>query len=333
MTILDGQALSQKILAQIKSQIASISPSLCLDIILVGDNPASLKYTTQKQKIGQRIGLDVNIHRLPTNTNTVTVLNLVHRLNREEKSTGLIVQLPLPPQLNTNSILNAIVPAKDVDGLSATNLGMLFQNHSRAIAAATPLGIIKLLQQYNVPFAGKNAVIINRSPVVGLPLLALLKNNHATVTLCHSQTQNLSQICRQADILISATNQPSLITPDYVKNGAVVVDVGYPSADVDFKSVAPKTSFITPVFIKKMTETRAKTEVPDIKQETEATQSGLSGDTLVKDIKTMSLKDYWKGYKEHRQKQVKEKLANRQAQTKAEEAETNVFGLGKLSDK
>jgi len=247
MTILDGQALSQKILAQIKSQLTDTSPPPCLNIILVGSNPASLKYTAQKQKIGQNIGINVNIHRLPTNTNTVTVLNLVHRLNREDKCTGLIVQLPLPPQLNTNSILNAIDSAKDVDGLSAANLGLLFQNHSRAIAAATPLGIIKLLQEYKIPLTGKNAVIINRSPVVGLPLLALLKNNDATVTLCHSQTQNLSQICRQADIIISATNQPGIITADHVKDGAVVVDVGYPLADVDFKSVAPKTSFITPV--------------------------------------------------------------------------------------
>ena len=247
MTILDGKALSQKILAQVKSNLSTVSLKPCLDIILVGDNPASLKYTAQKQKVGKQIGINVNIHRLSVNTNTVTVLNLVHRLNRDEKSTGLIVQLPLPPQLNTNSILNAVLPAKDVDGLSATNLGMLFQNHPRAIPAATPLGIIKLLQEYNIPLVGKNAVIINRSPVVGLPLLALLKNNHATVTLCHSKTQNLSQVCRQADVLISATNQPGLITPDYVKKDAVVVDVGYPLADVDFKSVAPQTSFITPV--------------------------------------------------------------------------------------
>lgn len=247
MTILDGRALSQKILTQIKSDLSTISPKLHLDIVLVGDNPASLKYTAQKQKIGQQVSVNVNIHRLPANTNTVTVLNLVHRLNREDKTTGLIVQLPLPPQLNTNSILNAILPAKDVDGLSATNLGLLFQNHPRAIPAATPLGIVKLLQEYNIPLAGKNAVIVNRSPVVGLPLLALLKNDHATVTLCHSKTQNLSQICCQADILISATNKPGLITPDYVKKGAVVVDVGYPLADVGFKSVAPHTSFITPV--------------------------------------------------------------------------------------
>jgi len=247
MTILDGKALSQKILAQVKSNLSTTSLRPCLDIILVGDNPTSLKYTAQKQKVGKQIGINVNIHRLSVNTNTVTVLNLVHRLNRDEKSTGLIVQLPLPPQLNTNSILNAVLPAKDVDGLSATNLGMLFQNHPRAIPAATPLGIIKLLQEYKIPLVGKNTVIINRSPVVGLPLLALLKNNHATVTLCHSKTQNLNQVCRQADVLISATNQPGLITPDYVKKDAVVVDAGYPLADVDFKSVAPQTSFITPV--------------------------------------------------------------------------------------
>ena len=247
MTILDGKSLSQKILNQIKSQIANVSPSPCLDVILVGDDPSSLKYVNQKQKTGQEIGINVNIHRLPAKANTVTVLNLVHRLNRDDKCTSLIVQLPLPSQLNTNSVLNAINPAKDVDGLSAVNLGLLFQDHPRAIPAATPMGIMELFKEYKISLAGKNAVIINRSPVVGLPLLAMLKNSHATVTLCHSKTKNLNQICRQADILISATNQPGLVTSDYVKDGAVVIDVGYPAPDVDFKSVAPKTSFITPV--------------------------------------------------------------------------------------
>ena len=126
-------------------------------------------------------------------------------------------------------------------------MGLLFQNSPQAITSATPLGIVKLLEEYNISFDGKNAVIIGRSPMVGLPLLALLKNRHATVTLAHSHTKNLSSVCRAADILISATGKPKLITPDFVKGNAVVVDVGYPQGDVDFTAVASKCSYISPV--------------------------------------------------------------------------------------
>lgn len=247
MTILDGKKISQKILAQIKSDLTTVPLPPCLDILLVGDDPASLKYVNLKKTIGQQIGIKINLHTLPTKTNTVTVLNLIHRLNQDKQVTGLIVQLPLPPHLNTNSILYAINPQKDVDGLSPTNLGLLFQNSPKAIVSATPLGIIKLLEEYNIPFDGKNAVIIGRSPMVGLPLLALLKNRHATVTLCHSHTKNLSQICHTADILISATGQPNLVIADFVKKDAVIVDVGYPQGDVDFNAVTPHCSYISPV--------------------------------------------------------------------------------------
>jgi len=246
MTILDGKTLSQKILASLKSQILS-GNSIRLDIVLVGDNPASQKYVNQKQKVAQDLGINCQIHSLSASTNTGTVLNKIHLLNKDPASTAIIVQLPLPLQLNSNSIINAIDPQKDVDGLSATNLGLLFQNSPKALASATPKGIIELLSAHSIPLVGKNAVIIGRSSVVGLPFLALLKNADATVTLCHSKTQNLSSVCRRADILISATNHPNLVTADFVKDGAVVIDVGYPTADVDFAAVSPKTSFITPV--------------------------------------------------------------------------------------
>jgi len=247
MIILDGKTLSQKIYPELKSAFSRFSPPPRLDIILIGDDPASLKYTALKQKIGQTLEVKVDIHPLPASTNTVTALNLVHRFNQDPGSGGIIVQLPLPSQINTASVLNAIDPKKDVDGLSATNLGLLFQNSPKAIASATPMAIIKLLEAHQIPLSGKNAVIIGRSSVVGLPLLALLKNLDATVTLCHSKTQNLASICRQADILISATNHPNLVTADFVKDGAVVVDVGYPQADVNFASVSPHCSYISPV--------------------------------------------------------------------------------------
>jgi len=247
MILLDGQSLSQKIYPELKSAFSHFSSPPRLDIILIGDDPASLKYTALKQKIGQTLGVKVDIHPLASSTNTVTALNLVHRFNQDPGSSGIIVQLPLPSQLNTASILNAIDPKKDVDGLSATNLGLLFQNSPKAIVSATPMAIVKLLEAYQIPLSGKNAVIIGRSSVVGLPLLALLKNLDATVTLCHSKTENLASICRQADILISATNHPALVTADFVKDGAVVVDVGYPQADVDFASVSPRCSYISPV--------------------------------------------------------------------------------------
>ncbi len=246
MTLLDGKTLSQKILNSLKPQVP-VGDSIRLDIILVGDNPSSQKYVTQKQKVAQDLGIACQVHRFPSSANTVTVLNKIHLLNRDPASTAIIVQLPLPSQLNAVSIINAIDSQKDVDGLSAANLGLLFQNSPKAIASATPRGIIELLSAYSIPLVGKNAVIIGRSSVVGLPLLALLKNADATVTLCHSKTQNLASICASADILISATNHPGLVTPDFVKQDAVVIDVGYPAGDVDFNAVSPKTSFITPV--------------------------------------------------------------------------------------
>ncbi len=247
MQILDGKITSKKILDQITSDLSAVSIPPRLDIVLVGDNPASLKYVNLKKTIGHQIGIKVNIHTLPKNTNTVTVLNLIHQLNQDHQVTGLIVQLPLPPQLNTSSILHAIDSQKDVDGLSPTNLGLLFQDNPKALVSATPLGIIKLLENYDIPLNGKNAVVVGRSPMVGLPLLALLKNRHATVTLAHSHTKNLSSICKKADILISATGKPNLITADFVKKDAVVVDVGYPQGDVNFDTVAPKCSYISPV--------------------------------------------------------------------------------------
>lgn len=250
MVLLEGFALSQKILSDLKTRINSTPNKPVLDIILVGNDPSSLKYVSLKQKRAKEIGIGGQIHRLPESVRFQEVVSLIQKLNCDPQITGLMVQLPLPSHLDTIKILNTIDPKKDADGLTATNLGLLFQNSPQAIASATALGIIKLLDHYRIPLCGKNAVIINRSSHIGLPLTALLLSRDCTVTICHHQTKNLYQICQTADILISAANQPNLITKQFIKPqacpataGAVVVDI---AGDVDFQKVAPLCSFITP---------------------------------------------------------------------------------------
>jgi len=220
MQLLDGKSLSQQILKELKQEIASKNLKPVLDIILVGDNPASVKYTSLKQKTAKSIGIEGKIHHF-----------------------ALMVQLPLPKPLDETQVVNHINADKDADGLTATNLGRLFQDDKNAIISATALGISELLNKYNIQISGKKAVIIGRSFYIGLPLFALLNNLDATVTLCHSKTKNLKQICQQADILISATGQDNLIDDTFVKPDAVVIDV---SKDIDFTKVSAKTSFITP---------------------------------------------------------------------------------------
>ena len=280
MQILDGQKLSQKILETLKTDIkkkqtSAQSPAggqtnIKLDIILVGSDPASKKYVEMKQKKAKQIGINTKVHNFSNQINSdnqpvilneceesseANLIKLIKKLNQDPSITAIMVQLPLPKYLNRLEILNSINPNKDADGLTATNLGLLFQQDTTAIIPATALGIIKLLKNYKISLSGKNAVIIGRSLEVGLPLLALLNAENCTCTLCHSHTKNLIQICQKADILISAVGKPNFITADYVKNNTVVIDVGTNKdpqtsklvGDVDFKSVADNCSFITPV--------------------------------------------------------------------------------------
>lgn len=244
MQLLDGKTLSQTIFTDLQSTISTLNLTPRLDIILVGDDPSSIQYVNLKQKKGQKIGINGQIHHLLPSTDDI--VRKIIDLNHDPAVTGLMVQLPLPEGVDTLAVLSAIDPIKDADGLNPINLGKLFANDPSAMCAATPLGIQKLFAQYQIDSQNKNVVIINNSPVVGLPLLAILNNAKATVTICHENTPNISQFTQPADILISATGQKNLITAAMVKEGSIVVDVG--GGDVDFSSVSPKTSFITPTF-------------------------------------------------------------------------------------
>jgi len=255
MILLDGKTTSQKLLSSLQQEISQKNLHPKLDIILVGDDPASQKYVELKQKKAESIGVGGQIHRLPLTTTTTEVVSLVNQLNNDSSVTGLMVQLPLPPQINTDQVLISIKPSKDADGLNPINLALLFQKNSLAIPSATSLGIIKLIEEHKIDVSGKNAVIIGRSPDVSLPLFAQLMAKNCTVTICHSYTQDMAKICQQADILISAIGKPKFLGREYVKQNAIVIDVGYAtdpvtgqtSGDFDFENIKDLAGFITPV--------------------------------------------------------------------------------------
>lgn len=255
MILLDGKSLSEKILSNLSLEIRNLKLEINLDIILVGDDPASLKYVELKQTKAQKIGIGGQIHHLKQDSTTTEVLNLVNKLNQDSRVTAFMVQLPLPLQIDTDKVLLSINPQKDADGLNPLNLALLFQKNINAVPSATSLGIVKLLEEYKIDLDGKNAVIVGRSPDVSLPLFAQLMAKNCTVTICHSHTKKLAQICQEADILISAIGKPKFLGAEFVKKNAVVIDVGYAtdpntgktSGDFDFEQVKDIVSFITPV--------------------------------------------------------------------------------------
>lgn len=254
MIILDGKTISQKIIDSLKTEIQVLKIKPILDIVVVGNDPASQKYVAMKQKKANSIGIGGQIHQLDQDSTTEMVLSQIEKLNKDQRVQAFMVQLPLPSQIDTQKVLSHIDPKKDADGLNPLNLGLLFQKKSEGIASATALGIIKLLEAYKINIDKKNVVIVGRSPEVAIPLFALLTTKNATVTVCHSHTQNLQEICLGADILISAVGKPKIFNQDFVKPGTVVIDVGFSldangrvSGDFDFDKVAPLSSFITPV--------------------------------------------------------------------------------------
>ncbi len=255
VVVIDGKRIAKEIREELKKRVEklkekNIKPTLA--IILVGDNPASILYITNKQKAAREVGIECIIHKFSEEAEEEEVLGLIQRLNEDEKIHGIIVQLPLPKHLNEQIILDSISPEKDVDGLTPFNAGNLSLGNER-IAPCTPKGIIKLLEKMKIEVEGKNVVIVNNSNVVGKPLALMLTNRFATVTLCHVKTKDLKEHTKKADILITATGVPCLIKADMVKEGAVVIDAGIKysekriEGDVDFENVKKKASYITPV--------------------------------------------------------------------------------------
>lgn len=253
MKIIDGKAVAADIRAQLKDRIGRSGKEVGLAVVMVGDNPASRVYVRNKEKACREIGILSRTYELPEGVSQPELEALIVSLAADERVHGILLQLPLPEGLDARSALAKIPPSKDVDGFSAENLGKLVRGE-KALVACTPLGVMKLLESEGISPAGKRAVVLGRSETVGKPLALLLLNADATVTVCHSRTDNLKEICREADILVSAVGKPGFVTEDMVKEGAVVIDVGINRGadgklcgDVDFERVAPKTSYITPV--------------------------------------------------------------------------------------
>ena len=267
MQLLMGAPVTSMIINDLKNKMESViknkqrAPHLY--VILVGNNGASTTYVNKKMKSCEEVGFQSSIQHYEENIDQETLLNFIETLNQDTSVDGILVQLPLPAHINQEAVINAINPDKDVDGFHPVNMGKLISGNDGFIPA-TPLGIVKMLQHYGISVAGKRVVIIGRSQIVGRPLSILLSSNHsfgnATVTVCHSGTLHLKELCLQADILVAAIGIPEFIKKDMIKEGAIVIDVGITrinndtkksgftiKGDVDFDSCSTKASFITPV--------------------------------------------------------------------------------------
>ena len=256
MKILDGKAVSLKVKESVKvraDELKKFGVEPTLAVVLVGEDKASQTYVRAKEKACNEYGIKRVAHRLSENTTQNELLALINVLNLDDSIHGILVQLPLPKHIDTNVVLAAIDPRKDVDGFHAVNVGKLVSGLD-GFVPCTPLGVMEILKEYGIDVAGLNAVVIGRSNIVGKPMANLLLNASATVTVTHSKTKNLKEICKNADLIVAAIGKPFFLKADMVKDGAVVVDVGINRlddgrlvGDVDFDEVAPKCSYITPV--------------------------------------------------------------------------------------
>ena len=251
--IINGKEVANHIKQQVKEEIENNNLDVTLAVVMVGNDPASKVYVNNKKKACKEVGIKSAEFTLPSSTTEDELLLLIQLLNNNEDIDGILVQLPLPNNIDEDKVISAIAVEKDVDGFSAENVGKLWQG-TYSIASCTPVGVMELLDYYNIDIAGKHCVIVGRSNIVGKPMAALMLERNATVTICHSKTQNLSAITNQADILIAAVGKSKFITSDFVKNDAIVVDVGINRdengklcGDVDFENVKDKASYITPV--------------------------------------------------------------------------------------
>ena len=254
--ILDGKGLAKDIREKIKAEVNNIKiakgivPGLA--VVLVGQDPASVSYVSMKERACLEGGFYSEVHRLDEDTSQGEILSLIDELNNNDKIHGILVQLPLPGNIDEKIVNERIEPKKDVDGFNPINLGKLFLK-TPGFIPCTPKGIIRLLKHYDISIEGKNAVVVGRSDIVGKPTATLLLHENATVTLCHSRTKNLSSYTKEADILVSAIGKPNFITSSMVKKGAIIIDAGTSKmgnklvGDVDFQGVIEKVDKITPV--------------------------------------------------------------------------------------
>lgn len=254
--IIDGKELAKKIRANLKIECEELNKEGIkskLAVIMVGDDPASKVYVRNKSKACEEVGIEYEEYLIGSNIAQKELIDLIKKLNQDKTVNGILLQSPIPSNLDINEAFRTIAPEKDVDGFNPVNVGKLVLNQDTFVSC-TPFGIIKMFEEYNIDLTGKNVVILGRSNIVGKPLIHCCLNKNATVTTCHSKTQNLKEIASKADILISAIGKANFVTEDMVKENAVVIDVGINrldngkiTGDVDFENVKEKASYITPV--------------------------------------------------------------------------------------
>ena len=252
-TILDGKKLRDKIFENLKTKLDKMTEKPILAVILVGTNPASQIYVRNKKKTAEKLGINSISIEYPTDISENELIAKIEELNNDKNVTAILVQLPLPAHINKNRVIDAILPQKDVDGLTPYNLGKLFSGEKPYVYPCTPKGILLLLDEYNIELDGKNVVVVGRSNLVGKPVAQMLLNRNATVTMCHSHTKNLSEITKTADIVVSAVGK-NVIGEKMLKSNCVVIDVGIfrdengkISGDVDFENVSNVAAYISPV--------------------------------------------------------------------------------------
>ncbi len=255
--IIDGKKVSSDVKNKVAQQVLKLKemynkvPGLA--VVIVGNDPASRVYVNNKKRACDMVGFYSEEYALPEETTQEELMSLIEKLNNKENINGVLVQLPLPKHLNESAVIEAIKPQKDVDAFHASNVGKIMIGEY-SFLPCTPAGVMELIKSENIEVEGKNCVVIGRSNIVGKPMAMLLLHNNGTVTICHSKTKNLKEICKSADILVAAVGKPKFVKSDMVKEGAVVIDVGMNRdengklcGDVDFKEVEPISSYITPV--------------------------------------------------------------------------------------
>ena len=255
--IVDGRAVAAELREELATQVAEMKalglapPSLA--VVLCGDDPASAIYVRNKGRAAERAGIRFQLHTPPRESTTDELVELVRSLDADDAVDGILVQLPLPSQIDPDAVMARISPEKDADGFHPYNFGRLAEGHPAVVAPGTPLGCMELLRRYDAPLQGSRAVVIGRSAIVGRPVALMLTNADSTVTICHSRTPDLASVCREADILVSAIGRPRMIDASYVKPGAFVIDVGTTPkdgvviGDIDRESVEPVAGWLTPV--------------------------------------------------------------------------------------